>query len=97
MAECLLELHPEKTKIVYCKDANRRGTYPVLRGWIQYYGRFHRSVLINVLRAIDYALVHWAQRKYKTLHGRKARAWAWLNGVRARQPGLFPHWSLEGG
>nr|WP_256441905.1 MULTISPECIES: reverse transcriptase domain-containing protein [unclassified Cupriavidus] len=29
MAECLLELHPEKTKIVYCKDANRRGTYPV--------------------------------------------------------------------
>lgn len=51
-------------------------------------------LLINILRAIDYALVHWAQRKYKTLHGRKARAWAWLNGVRARQPGLFPHWSL---
>lgn len=162
MAECLLELHPEKTQIVYCKDANRRGTYPIcqfdflgytfrarsalnrmgklfasftpavsnkaatamrqdmrrrgwlrrydfglneladktrpiLRGWIQYYGRFHRSALINVLRAIDYALVHWAQRKYKTLHGRKARAWAWLNGVRARQPALFPHWSLEGG
>ena len=22
-----LELHPEKTKIVYCKDANRRGTF----------------------------------------------------------------------
>ena len=21
-----LELHPEKTKVVYCKDANRRGT-----------------------------------------------------------------------
>jgi RNA-directed DNA polymerase len=25
---CKLELHPEKTKIVYCKDANRRGSYP---------------------------------------------------------------------
>lgn len=24
---CGLELHPEKTKIVYCKDANRRGNY----------------------------------------------------------------------
>jgi hypothetical protein len=24
---CGLELHPEKTKIVYCKDSNRRGTY----------------------------------------------------------------------
>jgi len=28
LAECLLELHPEKTKIVYCKDANRPGSYP---------------------------------------------------------------------
>lgn len=26
-AACKLELHPEKTKIVYCKDANRRGDY----------------------------------------------------------------------
>jgi RNA-directed DNA polymerase len=27
-AECGLELHPTKTKIVYCKDDDRRGTYP---------------------------------------------------------------------
>jgi group II intron reverse transcriptase/maturase len=27
-AECLLEMHSEKTKIVYCKDANRRRKYP---------------------------------------------------------------------
>jgi RNA-directed DNA polymerase len=27
-AACKLELHPEKTKIVYCKDANRRGDFP---------------------------------------------------------------------
>ena len=27
--ECGLELHPEKTKIVYCKDSNRHGVYPV--------------------------------------------------------------------
>lgn len=25
--ECKLELHPQKTKIAYCKDANRRGNY----------------------------------------------------------------------
>ena len=25
---CRLELHPQKTKIVYCKDSNRRGQYP---------------------------------------------------------------------
>ena len=28
MQECRLELHPDKTKIVYCKDDDRRGTYP---------------------------------------------------------------------
>ena len=27
-AACRLRLHPEKTKIVYCKDANRPGEYP---------------------------------------------------------------------
>src|SRR3984957_16155259 len=26
-AECKLQLHPQKTKIVYCKDANRSGQY----------------------------------------------------------------------
>jgi RNA-directed DNA polymerase len=29
LQDCGLEMHPVKTKIVYCKDADRRGTYPV--------------------------------------------------------------------
>ena len=28
LAECGLTLHPEKTKVVYCKDGNRKGWYP---------------------------------------------------------------------
>jgi len=28
--ECRLELHPEKTRIIYCKDGNRREEYPVI-------------------------------------------------------------------
>ena len=28
LKECGLELHPEKTKVVYCKDEDRRRTYP---------------------------------------------------------------------
>src|SRR5438270_11573394 len=27
-ADCKLQLHPQKTKVVYCKDANRPGQYP---------------------------------------------------------------------
>jgi group II intron reverse transcriptase/maturase len=28
-ADCGLELHPEKTKVVYCRDTNRKGDHPV--------------------------------------------------------------------
>ena len=28
MAQCCLELHPDKTRIVYCKDDDRKGSYP---------------------------------------------------------------------
>jgi group II intron reverse transcriptase/maturase len=28
LAECRLEMHPTKTKVVYCKDGKRRGKYP---------------------------------------------------------------------
>jgi group II intron reverse transcriptase/maturase len=160
LAECKLELHPQKTKIVYCKDANRRGSYPeqrfdflgytfrprqsmnrtgnlfvsfspavsdkaakavrkivrrwklhhrtdldlvdiarwtqpMLSGWVQYYGRFHRSALRGALRTVDQFIVRWAQRKYKRLRGHTKRTWDWLRGVRSRQPQLFAHWLGE--
>jgi RNA-directed DNA polymerase len=31
LAEYRLMLHPEKTRIVYCKDVNRKGDYPDIR------------------------------------------------------------------
>jgi RNA-directed DNA polymerase len=31
LGRCKLELHPEKTKIVYCKDSSRRGKYPGIK------------------------------------------------------------------
>ncbi len=31
MADCGLELHPEKTKLVYCRDYRRQGNYPVVK------------------------------------------------------------------
>ena len=30
LRECGLELHPEKTRIVYCQDVNRRGAHPTI-------------------------------------------------------------------
>lgn len=31
LAQCKLELHPEKTRIVYCRDDRRRGSYPQVK------------------------------------------------------------------
>jgi len=31
LAKCHLEMHPTKTKVVYCKDANRKGKYPNIK------------------------------------------------------------------
>jgi len=161
LAKCRLEVHPAKTRIVYCKDddrsrgypqerfdflgytfrprrsKNRWGKYfinftpavsagaatkmrqemrrwrlplrsdkaiddlarmwnPVLRGWIQYYGRFYRSALYPVFRHLNDLLVRWAMRKYTRLRRHHRRAEHWLGGVAGREPRLFAHWYLLG-
>lgn len=158
---CGLELHPEKTKIVYCKDDNRKETYPntefvflgysfrrreaknsrnnrlfmsfspavskaalksmrdktrqmgfsrrsdkslediakecnpILRGWMNYYGRYHHSSLHSVFRHFNKTLVTWATRKFKKLRRHKTRAAKFLEGISKRQPELFVHWETK--
>lgn len=158
LAECGLELHPAKTRIVYCKDGSRKGQYPntqfeflgytfrartvknrkrdslfvsftpavsaaalkamrqrtrkwnfrnrtelsladigrmynpILRGWLEYYGRFCPSALYPMLRHFNRTLVAWAMRKYRRLKGHKTRASLFIEGIAQRQPGLFVHW-----
>ncbi len=157
LAQVGLELNPDKTRIVYCKDANRTGSHeherfdflgytfrprlarsrsggffvsfcpavadeavkeigrtikcwrlhlrsgltlsdlarainPIVRGWINYYGRFYRSRLISLLRRIDDYLVRWAMKKYKRLRGHPPRARRMPASVHRREPALFAHW-----
>lgn len=156
---CGLELHPAKTKIIYCKDEKRKKAYPatefdflgysfrkravknmknnrlflgftpsvsktsgksmraktrerqfykrtdmrlneiasrfnpVLRGWIEYYGRYNRSGLYPVFRHFNKTLVAWARRKYKKLKAR-TRAAQFIEKIAKRQPHLFAHWKI---
>jgi group II intron reverse transcriptase/maturase len=157
--ECGLELHPEKTKIVYCKDGKRVGHYPVksfdflgftfrgrtsrnaqgglffnfspavskeslnamrrfikrsnlrnrvdrsiediakgfnpvLQGWINYYGRFHRSALYPFLRYFNHVLKAWVMCKFKRFRGKKTRAGQYLERMAKYRPGLFAHWRI---
>jgi group II intron reverse transcriptase/maturase len=65
---------------------------PIVRGWINYYGRFYRSRLIWLLRRINEYLARWATRKFKRLRGRPHRARRFLVTVARRDPALFAHW-----
>jgi len=158
MAEVGLELHPTKTKIVYCRDSNRRGEQdnisfdflgytfraraavnkrtntefssfapaisrdklidkgrevrswrvhrhvnddladlaerinPIVRGWMTYWGHFHRAHMYGLLQRINAYLMRWARKKYRRLRSRK-RLQSWWADLVARAPKLFAHWS----
>ena len=158
--ECGLELHPEKTRIVYCKDTERPGqhgqnkfdflgytfqprrakdrwgrfftsflpaisnkaakairqtirdwrmastrnhqrledlarfTNPVVRGWMNYYGRFYRSKCVQVLRHFNEALARWARRKFKRFRRRERASMHWLGCIARRDSSLFVLWQL---
>ncbi len=153
MVEVGLELHPDKTRVVYCRDDRRRGAHrhisfiflgyefrprmakarngrtffsflpavsrpaltamsrrvrswrihrqtgasaddlarwmnPIIRGWMNYYGRFRRSALSPLLLRVNTYLARWAQRKYKGLRAHKRlRAW-WERFVAANPTGF---------
>jgi RNA-directed DNA polymerase len=64
---------------------------PIVRGWINYYGRFFRSKLHPLLKRINGYLVRWAGKKYRRLASFK-RVQKWWLGLLDRQPELFAHW-----
>src|SRR5208283_1997513 len=42
---------------------------PIIRGWINYYGRYHKSALSRALMHLDIRLAGWAMSKYRRLRG----------------------------
>ena len=159
-AQCGLELHLTKTRIVYCKDDDRPGEHghikfdflgytfqprraknrqgkffvsflpaistqaatairqtirewrmattrnnqsledlarlvnPVVRGWMNYYGRFYRSRCVQVLRHLNEALAAWVRRKYTRFRRRERAAMHWLGRIARRDPHVFVLWEL---
>ena len=63
----------------------------IVRGWIDYYGRYYRTALRPLLRRINAYILRWARKKYKRLRAFK-RAMAWWTGVVKRDPTLLSHW-----
>jgi RNA-directed DNA polymerase len=160
LEECELEMHAQKTRIVYCKDSNRRNNYPniqfdflgytfkprqaqnsirkvsftnclpavsskskkamrdkmkkwetlrlsgsklgevvaeinpVVRGWINYYGRFYTSKLRTFMREVNLRIVKWARSKYLNIRASEIKGLLWLKKLSQQKPNLFAHWKL---
>lgn len=159
LESCKLKLNKDKTKIVYCKDSNRKQEWPVIqfdflghtfrpraiksrageyftgfnpaisnkalrkicekirewdvnqwvgwslslkdiaekinpivRGWINYYGKFYPSILRKHLRHVDLRLALWVRTKFKRFKRHKTRSIHWLGKVARQCPNLFAHW-----
>jgi RNA-directed DNA polymerase len=67
---------------------------PILRGWLQYYGRYYRSAVYLAMRQLDKALARWASQKYKRLRRRQRHAHQWIALLSRRAPRLFAHWQM---
>ena len=62
--------------------------------WINYYGHFYKSALLQTLRRIDAYLIRWGRYKYNRLRARTAGARDWFARVVRAHPALFAHWRL---
>jgi len=69
---------------------------PILRGWINYYGKFYKTKLKKFMHNLNVKLASWARRKYKKLRVSEMKAIRWLHKISVRQPDLFVHWSMLG-
>lgn len=156
MAEFSLSLHPEKTKIVYCKNYQRKDTFdnesfiflsysfqprtvkskfsvkrllifspsicnnaktsirtalkevlvtemssqtldwfakklnPKIRGWINYYARFHREKAHEVFYYLNGLIRKWMKNKYKIVG--KDDMYKKYKFIQTESPSLFYHW-----
>jgi len=63
-------------------------------GWANYYGRFYRSELLQVLQHFNEALASWVRRKYKRFRRRERASLRWLGRIARREPKLFVPWQL---
>ncbi|WP_331773657.1 group II intron maturase-specific domain-containing protein [Embleya sp. NBC_00888] len=63
---------------------------PMIRGWMNYYGRYYRSALNPLFYRINTYLLRWIRRKYRL---------GWKQAVRrlahghALRPKYFAHWA----
>ncbi|NDV66510.1 group II intron reverse transcriptase/maturase [Bacteroides sp. 224] len=67
---------------------------PILRGWMNYYGKFCMYSIKRIMEDFNFMLARWAKAKYKRFKKKPMYlAFKWLGGI-AKRALLFYHWKL---
>ena len=67
---------------------------PILRGWINYYGKYYPSALYITLHRFNGALIKWISRTLKSLKRSFHKAYKWLKQYARAHKKIFVHWQL---
>lgn len=84
-----------RTKTLLPIEALAQYWNPIVRGWIQYYGKFYSSALHQVKEILDKMLIKWVRDKYKSIRRSLTRAYRLLRRIEKQNPSLFVHWALK--
>jgi len=69
---------------------------PILRGWIQYYGRFYpKELRAKLFSYLNQELSAWLRQKHQRLRRKHRRSRELLERIAQQRPGLFVHWHGE--
>jgi len=82
-----LEIHKKRKSI----EALAKWVRPVIRGIINYYGKFSKGHLRNLFHQLNVRLLKWVKWE-KGLY--KLESLLWLRSKFKQNPELFPHWLL---
>ena len=90
-AVCKLVLHPQKTKIVYCKDVNRRGDFPDIHlDFLSFKFRARKIMWVKPDgRIFSHSFQPAASPKALTRISREIRSWALHHRNRSERNGLL--------
>lgn len=66
----------------------------IVKGWINYYGKFYKSEMRNIFQVLNRRLMKWAMGKYKRLRRNWNKAEKWLKSISQRNKLLFAHWAF---
>lgn len=67
---------------------------PTLRGWIEYFDKYHKRAIVSTVNKVNDMLARWARHKYKRFRTAQWSAWRWLRAIAEWEPGLFVHWQM---